>query len=203
MKVALKAYELGSPLDHITAIEPAAAPLKEMQNSLANMPAGTKWDLINSNMDNFLNSNKNTFDWVIASHSLYWMNNVSENINSISKLGKNGAIVMRDPGVLHQIEIKYRPLMTKKVKTFYSSADVVEELNILNVAHTVQSFSATMNVTAPDTSQFKQLAGFLLDLTLDEIDPQYLESLHKELNVKNGKSSYGIDIIWIGETVSS
>jgi hypothetical protein len=125
----------------------------------------------------------------------------SQIIKKIIKTAKNGAIIIRDTGVLHEVEMKYRPLMTNKHKRFISSKEICDVFNDTHVKYEIQNFKASMRVANYKSPEFKQLAGFLLDLTLDEISDSLLEKLYNDLNVKNDRSTYGIDIIWFGEII--
>ncbi|MEQ1665629.1 MAG: class I SAM-dependent methyltransferase, partial [Bdellovibrionales bacterium] len=190
-------------LSILTVVEPAAAPLKEFEQQMISVNALKNNDLqfINSSMEDFLLKNMTTYDWVIVSHSLYWVGDNSQVIKKIINTAKNGAIIIRDTGVLHEVEMKYRPLMTSKHKRFISSNEICDVFNEACVKYEIQNFKASMRVSNSNSPEFKQLAGFLLDLKLDEINDSLLENLYNDLNVKNDRSTYGIDIIWFGEII--
>lgn len=190
-------------LSLLTVVEPAAAPLKEFEQQMirVNAPKNNVLQFINSSMEDFLFKNMTSYDWVIVSHSLYWVGDNSQIIKKIINTAKNGAIIIRDTGVLHEVEMKFRPLMTNKHKRFISSKEICDVFNESRVKYEIQNFKASMRVANYKSPEFKQLAGFLLDLTLDEISDSLLENLYNDLNVINDRSTYGIDIIWFGEII--
>jgi SAM-dependent methyltransferase len=195
-KLVSQLIKNGVGLNRVTAVEPARAPLEEFESTASAIDV--TWQFKNLDMQAFLNSRRESFDWVIASHSLYWMGDSHKLIGDIVDSARNGVIVIRDPGLLHWVEAKYRPLMTKKTKRFISSREIGESLDMVNAPFKCESFAASMAVPDATSAEFKQLAGFLLDLTLDEIDESLLAELYSDLEVRNGRARYGIDLIWFG-----
>jgi hypothetical protein len=117
-------------------------------------------------------------------------------IGRIAHSCRHGVMVMRDQGMLYQIEKKFRPLMTAEKKTQFSSQDLERELTVLAIPYKKSSFVAKMAVPAADKSEFAQLAGFLLDLQAHELKPELFQKLYQDMNVKDGFASYGIDMLW-------
>lgn len=200
-KLALRLSQTGQKIKRLTAIDPAAGPLNEFRNRLGAQLQSAQWQLINMGMESFLAQNKEVFDWVLASHSLYWMGDSQTLIPHIIKSAQSGAIVIRDRGLLHHIEEKYRPRITQKTKRFISSHEISAEFKRLGVDFKTESFVASMAVPPPETLEFKQLAGFLLDLTIEELDENQLPELYADLKVEKGRATYGIDVLWFGETI--
>lgn len=191
----------GHPLQRVVAVEPAEAPLLELKKSVFQEGQQPNWECVHSSMEAYLSRTTDLFDWVIVSHSLYWMGDSNEILKSILNAAKSGAIIIRDTGLLYEVEVKYRPMMTNKKKRFISSKEICDGLKEIGAKFEVESFASSMGVPDQNSDGFKALAGFLLDLTMGEIKEDLLKNLYDDLDVKNGRSSYGIDIIWLGGAV--
>src|SRR5690606_17429818 len=124
----------------------ASVPLRELEKKVATDNDGAQWEFVNSLMEDFLNRNTFQGDWVISSHSLYWMGDNTEILRQLARAGRNVAIVIRDPGLLHEVETKYRPQMTEKKKRFISSNEIKRDLLKLDIPFLSESFAATMHV---------------------------------------------------------
>ncbi len=185
----------------VTAVEPATLPLQEFEKSRPENVEITDWQFVNSTMETFLTQNTERFDWAIVSHSMYWMKSPFETLQKIAASCKSGVMVIRDSGLLHMIEKKYRPLMTTQQKQFYSSAELTLILGQIKVPYKTSSFKASMAVPDVSSPNFKPLVGFLLDLTLEQIREDLLPELQQDLCVKDGRAQYGIDLIWFGEVL--
>jgi 2-polyprenyl-3-methyl-5-hydroxy-6-metoxy-1,4-benzoquinol methylase len=195
-RIAKSLQDQGVALKKVTAVEPASQPLEICKTELSKNAHSADWNFANSSMEDFLTQNTQTYDWTIVSHSLYWMKDANTLIGKIVNSCRHGVMVMRDQGMLYQIEKKFRPLMTAEKKTQFSSQDLERELKSLAISYNKSSFLAEMAVPSSDKSEFAQLVGFLLDLQDHELNPELFQELYQDMNVRDGFASYGIDMLW-------
>ena len=196
-KIVREINQSGSAIQTVTAVEPSAAPLADFAERVKAVEfSSVDWSLKNQTMESYLASTEQRFDLLVASHSLYWIGDNNLIVRQIATRSKNWAIVIRDSGMLHELESKFRPRMTNKSKRFISTKEIVEALEPLNLQFRTHHFEASMQVPSLGTPEFKSLVGFLLDLQLSEIDDRLLPEIYSDLSVVNGRSSYGIDVIW-------
>lgn len=195
-KVVRQFQKRGFELAEVMAVEPALAPLESFRDRVTSEFFGLTWNFENTTMENYLLKPNGSHDLAIASHSLYWMGSDGAPVRAITWAAPKFAIVIRDTGVLHQLESKFRPMMTEKKKVFISTAEIETSLQEGEVDYSIQHFEASMAVPPADTPAFKSLVGFLLDLQLNEIDESLLARVFEELNVTDGRAVYGVDIVW-------
>lgn len=199
--VAAKVLHAGKKINKIVGVEPSPDPLHTFKKSIENSDLSVKFEFINETMETFLGSTQECFDWTIACHSLYWLQTPAETISQIAASAKNGAIVIRDSGVLHQIEKKYRPLMINNTKLFFSSDEITDHLQKLAIPYSVNILPAHIRVPSLEQrNELKAMTGFLLDLTFDQIRDELLEDFYHDLGVKDGHIQFNNALIRFGET---
>jgi len=190
-------------IKNLSAVEPSLIPINKMKEAILHSETLSKiqWNIHNEPMEIFLSNHTQLYDWVIASHSLYWMNDLDWILNKILSLSKNGVIVIRDNSLLYALESKYRPLMTQKKKKQYSSQNIIDFFDQNNIPYLVDKFEASMTIPEINSIEFKNLVGFLLDLTLVELDEGLFPSIYSDMNIAHNKTSYSIDMIWFGDVL--
>ncbi len=192
--LAAKLLTTGHKLKSVTGVEPSLSPLETFE--AASKPEMIKWIFLHATAEEFANqSTAESYDWLIASHSLYWSGSqLKDVIENFRRISKRAAIVVRDEGFLHQFEIRHRPKIVHG-KTFVSSAEVTQALSALGINYSRHKMNSKMNVPPVTSPEFKNLIGFLLDLTESQLSESLMADVRAEL-ASSQTINAGIDVIW-------
>lgn len=187
----------GGAVKTFTGVEPAKEPIECFAQARESM--GCELILKNATMEEFLaTAAPKKYSWAVASHSLYWLRSPDQVLSQISKVADRSVIVIRDPGVLHELEVTFRPAMLQDGKVFFSSKEIAQSLTKLGIPFTQESFSAEFAVPPIDKPEFANLVGFLLDLKVEQLDTSLFPEIYRSLKVRDGKAHFNNDVIYLG-----
>ena len=164
---------------HITCVEIDKSAVAKFLPA-AEFGPGVELRVIHSGFEEFLNKTAEIYDFIIASHSFYWLKNFSEMIENLLNRGRKIFIVLRGESGTCQIQKHLEAFMSNPVEVFYTAETLEEEL--LSRKSTYSTIVFDISIAVPTESlAFAILAGFLFQQPNSLISEQALQALRDYL----------------------
>ncbi len=139
----------------------------------------------------------NSFDVSIASHSLYWDQNIDQTLSSMLRVACTSIVVMRDNGLLLKLERDLLEQVIESPRNYFSSSTITERLQVMGANFSLTKVPCILRIPSADSPDLINLIAFLCDVDISKVTSQLVASF---LNIVNGDSvevPYFVDVILI------
>jgi hypothetical protein len=180
---------------HLTGVDPSEAALNEFKAK--KLMTGVTAEFFNETTEKFLVRGSKKFDWVVASHCLYWSDNLRLVLRQTLDLGDSIVIVMRRPRGIYQIQKYFKRLLGNPNEKFYTSQDVDETLTEMKIKFTREDHRTKIDLPDPTSEEFKWLISFFLQTTDDRLKPHQFQEVTKFMKTLGSPMQHDVSFFWI------
>lgn len=179
----------------LVAVDPSAEAIAHLKER--KIKNGVKIETHVSTAESFFNEVNDLYDWIIASHCLYWTADLESTINSIIQRGKRAVIVFRGKKGIFEIQSKFKDLLGNKNEKLYSAEDI--ERCLLRIGHKFhkEEHQTQISIPAPDRIEFKWLVSFFLQTSDGNITESSWNSLTAFFRPYQGVFRHDVSFFWI------
>lgn len=143
----------------LIAVDPSKPALEKFAERTWSKNVKTK--LVNATAEEFLGQNTQHFDWIIASHCLYWSENLAIIIEQIAKKSDQAIVVLRGKRGIYQIQKKFKYLLGNSLEKLYTSDDIESVLGF-KVEFEHENILSNIEIDFDNSDQLQSLLCFFL-----------------------------------------
>jgi|GEM_PF-2164472 len=192
----LKAIQPKLPsLVEVTCVDPSAEAVRQFEKR--EKPRGINFHFFVGTCEEFLEQASSPFDWIVASHSLYWSPVLSDVIETFLNLSGHLAVVLRESIGIFQLQSRFRGLVGNEKERFYTAIDIENSLKKLG-AH-FKSETARSHVAIPSfhSREFADLVSFFLQSTPEMFSPSSLREVYDYLQPFGERFPHHVRFFWV------
>lgn len=181
----------------ITAVDPSFSAIQEFSKR-SFKEYGAKLSLHNLSAEDYFEKHKSTkqFDWVIASHCLYWSKDLQKTVKDIVESGKKGLIVLRGSYGIYQIQKQFKHLIGNPDEQLYEADNIEDCLIALSAKHNRQDFQTSIEMPSYNQKEFIWLLSFFLQTTEEKLDPESISKIAKYLVKLGNPLRHDVSFFW-------
>lgn len=105
-ELTLQVLEACPGITQVTAVDPSASAILEF--AARKRPAHVGFHFIQSTAEEFLDLDRGSYDWAIASHSLYWSSDLVKVLIGLQCITSKIALVMRGSRGIYQVQEQFK-----------------------------------------------------------------------------------------------
>jgi Methyltransferase domain len=113
-------------------------------------------------IEQFLNKNDTRFDWIIASQSLYWTQDLKKIIRQIADASANALIVLRGKTGIFQIQKTFPELIGNKQEQLYNAEHINDALLQLQINFKREDKATYIPLPDIDSAAYTHLLNFFM-----------------------------------------
>ncbi len=161
------------------------------------LPSGINLKLSVETAEEFFDRDADRFDWIIASHCLYWSPRLVELTKLICERSEAAVIILRGRKGIYELRSRFRHLLGNKLEQLYTADDVEAALKDLQVSFSRDEHQTHIDIPDEDSVEFLWLLSFLLDSNVDTLSKSDLEEIKAFLRPFKGRFRHDVSFFWI------
>ena len=186
---------------NLTAVDPSSAALENF--SKKNIPKNVSLNCYPATAEEYLSKCNRQFDWVIASHCLYWTENLGEVLRRITSCSNSGVIVLRGHKGIHEIQSKFRQLLGNEKERLYQADDIESELYLIKVPFEREDITSHIEIPDLDSREFRWMASFFLQSDETALVENNYKDIFRFVTQRGTKFQHDISFFWFGKLMMS
>jgi SAM-dependent methyltransferase len=175
----------------IVCVDPNKSALNHFKEKA--LPARLEFEFVPRSAEDYCFTTTHTFDWIIASHSLYWSPALKTLILKLVSLGKNVVIILREKDQSYAFEKKFR----HATNLMYSGDTIRDTLNDHHIPFEHEMIEERVKIPLYPSDEYLLFLAFHLDMPLEQISKQLVLDAHHYLKAFNGTLTFNIGLHWI------
>ena len=181
----------------ITALDPSADALGRFRNR--GMAGNFAFDFRLGNAETFVPPAGTAYDWVIASHSLYWSRDLPEILNHLRKMGRKMVVVLRDSKGIFQIQSTFHKFLGNPEERLYTADDIANALAGLKIVFRRERVISHIDIPPFEDPAMKVLAAFFLQTAPEKLADSTVAEIRKLMTLDGDRFEHRVSFFWVGE----
>jgi hypothetical protein len=178
----------------VTCLDPSnEALIRFSQKQLIN---NIDFNFVTSKVENFIFKSK--YDLIVASHSLYWTDDLNSILKQISDNSKFAVVVLREEVGIYEIQSRFKELIGNKDEKLYTANNIESVLKDLNINFIQERIRAEIELPDKDSKAYQDLVAFFLQTTSTAISKDKKHEIDEYLNTKDGTLKHNVSFFWLG-----
>ena len=147
----------------------------------------------------FLDKNTKVFDWTIASHCLYWSDDLERTVEMILQSARSGVIVLRGAYGVNQLQVQFKDWLGDPTGKQYVADDLEPIFESLNCPVVREDHESIIHIPPHESPWFRELVAFCLLTTNEQLDEDRMHAVSQYLRPYGDALRHDISFFWFGE----
>ncbi len=181
----------------IVGVDPSGEALKRFHER--KLPPSISLETFAGTTESYLESCKESFDWVISSHSLYWSANLQEVLKAISDSARSGVVVFRGERGICEIQSEFSKLLGNPAERLYDSSDIENALSTVGVPFEKENHQTEIAIPDEKSKEFRWLASFFLQTNDESLSEAEFSRVHDFVRSRGNPFRHDVSFFWLGD----
>lgn len=149
-------------------------------------------------IEKFFETNTIKFDWIIASQSLYWTEDLKKIIHQMTEASQSTLIVLRGKFGIYQIQKKFSEFVGNPLEQLYHADDISNTLNAMSIPFERQDKQTYLALPDHHSPAFRHLLNFFMQTTDDDLSVAATGEITKYIHAEfNNQLRHDVSLFWI------
>jgi ubiquinone/menaquinone biosynthesis C-methylase UbiE len=179
----------------VTCAEPSERALRVFENRP--LPAKYRFLFFNETAESYFRRSTNMFDWIIASHCLYWSRSLEGVLTELCKKAEQSVVVLRGRRGIHQIQSKFKEWVGSPDEQLYTADRVESALDHLGVSFVREDIASTTIIPERDDPTLTLLFAFFLQRAAESFDSEMIDEVYQFTKQMGDNLTHDVSFFWI------
>lgn len=182
---------------YITGVDPSSSAIEEF--SQKRLGRNIRADFCIQTAEEFFDKQDSLlkFNWIIASHCLYWSKRLENVIQKIISTSDQAVIVLRNQLGIYQIQSQFKKLLGSPDEQLYIADNIQNVLDNLNCNYRRENYETKIELPDESSKEFLWLISFFLQTTEDKLTKNDLDRIKPFLRSLGNPMRHDVSFFWI------
>lgn len=163
-----------------------------------NLPTQFQFNFHGKRIENFeFDQSNKKFDFIVASHCLYWSEDLTSVLLQICNSAKRAVVILRENVGIYEVQKQFSHLLGNKDEQLYTAENIEAILKAHNVAFEREKIQTTIEIPTYKSQAYEDLISFFLQTKINSISDNERIDVDNFLQARNGVLKHNVSFFWL------
>ncbi len=179
----------------VVGVDPSEPSVRKFETK--QLPDGVSLECHTLTGEDFLSRDERQFTWIIASHCLYWTEDLERTLRSISERSDNAVVVFRGSRGIFEIQSQFKDLLGNPNEKLYTADDISRSFDVLGIQYSKEIHQTSIEIPKPDSQEFRWIVSFFLQTSEERINSEEWTRIETFLEPYGGEFRHDVTFFWL------